>query len=148
MKTKILTLMVATMIMFNCSFANSTDNNINESVLNAFSHQFEKATDVSWTKTSDYYKATFTWNGQVITAFYGAAGESLAVSRNILPSELPIVLQTDLSEDYSGYWIADLFEYTTTESNKYYITMENADKKIILESMDSSYWEVFKKSVK
>ena len=148
MKSKILSLVIAAMIMFNYSFANKTDGNIDETVLNAFTHQFEKASDVSWTKTADYYKATFAWNGKIIAAFYGADGQSIAVSRNIVPSELPIVLQTSLTEEYSSFWISELFEYTTSENNKYYITIENADKKIILASMDSSYWEVFRKSGK
>jgi hypothetical protein len=148
MKTKILSLVIVAMIMFNCSFANDADNKVNETVLTSFSHQFEKTSDVSWTKTEGYYKANFVWNGQYLSAFYGVNGEAIAVSRNILPADLPIVLQTELAEDYSNYWVSDLFEYNTTDSNKYYLTVENGDKKIVLESSDNNYWMVFKKSTK
>ncbi len=145
MKTKILSLLVAAMIIFNVSYANDTDNKVNETILNSFSTQFEKATDVEWSKTATYYKATFNWNGQYLTAFYDGNGASIAVSRNLLPKELPLVLQTSLAENYNGFWVSELFEYTTEGNSRYYITIENADKKITLQSVDNNYWEVFKK---
>lgn len=148
MKAKILSLLVAAMIIFNVSYANNTEGNVNETVLNSFLHQFVKAADVQWIKTPEYYKATFNWNGQFLTAFYDEKGASIAVSRNLLPNELPLLLQTNLADQYNGYWVSELFEYDTKDNNKYYITIENADKKIILESRDNSYWEVFKKSNK
>ena len=147
MKTKILSLLVAAMIIFNVSYAN-TDNNVNETVLTSFSQQFEKASDVNWTKAGGYYKATFEWNGQYLTAFYNDNGESIATCRNIVQKELPLNLQTSLADDYNNYWVSELFEYTTKDSNKYYITIESADKKIVLESADNSYWLVYKKSNK
>ncbi|MEO5999149.1 MAG: hypothetical protein ABIN89_20415 [Chitinophagaceae bacterium] len=148
MKKKFLALIVAAMILFNSSFANGKDNEVNSTVLTSFSQQFEKATDVNWTKTEIYFKVTFTWNGQNLSAFYDANGESIAVSRNILPTDLPLILQTNLADTYSGYWVSDLFENSIKDNSKYYITIENADKKIILESMDRNYWSMFKKSTK
>ena len=148
MKTKILALLVAAMIIVNVSYAKSTDNNVNETVLTSFSEQFEKASDVEWLKMDGYYKATFTWNDQYLTAFYDDNGESISVARNVVLKDMPILLQTNLADEYKGYWVSDLFEYTTKDSNRYYVTIESADKKIILESVDSSYWEVFKKSNK
>ncbi len=148
MKTKILSLLITAMIIFNVSFANDTDDKVNKTILSSFSNQFEKAADVQWTKAAGYYKATFNWNGQYLTAFYDDNGESIAVSRNVLPKELPLILQTNLADDYNSFWITELFEYSTKDNNKYYITIENADKKIILESVNNSYWEVFKKSSK
>ncbi len=147
MKTKILSLLVAEMIIFNVSYANDTDK-VNETILNSFSSQFEKATDVEWSKAATYYKASFNWNGQYLTAFYDDKGAPIAVSRNLLVKDLPLVLQTNLTENYNGFWISELFEYNSKDNNKYYVTIENADKKIILQSMDNNYWEVFKKSSK
>ena len=145
MKPKIVSLVVAIMIMFNTSFANDV---VNETVLSTFSHQFEKASEVNWTKTAGYYKATFTWNGQFISAFYEENGTPVSVSRNILTKDLPLFLQTNLTENYADFWISDLFEYTTPDNIKYYITVESGDKKMILESNDNNYWTVFKRSSK
>jgi hypothetical protein len=147
MKTKILSLLVAAMIIVNVSFANDTDN-FTATVQTAFTQQFQEASNINWIKTPDYYKVTFDWNGQSLTAFYDENGKSVSVSRNIQTSELPLFLQTNLSKEYKGFWISDLFEYTTVDNNKYYVTLENANKKIILESMDNNYWSVFKKSTK
>ena len=148
MKTKFLAIVLAAMILFNSSFANDIVNDVNSTVLTSFSLQFEKASDVNWTKTESYFKASFTWNGQNLSAFYDANGESIAVSRNILTTDLPLILQTNLAGNYSGYWVSDLFEYSTKDNSKYYITIENADKKIVLESIDNNYWSTFKKSTK
>src|ERR1700712_1323411 len=124
MKTKILALLVAAMIIVNVSYAKSTDNNVNETVLTSFSHQFEKATDVEWVKLSGYYKATFNWNDQYLTAFYNETGESIAIARNIVQKDLPVLLQTTLADQYKDFWVSDLFEYTTSDDNKYYVTVE------------------------
>lgn len=145
MKTKIFSLVLVIIIMFNTSFANYT---VNETVLNTFSQQFVNASEVNWSKTAGYYKASFTWNGQFITAFYEENGTPVSVSRNILKIDLPLFLQTNLLENYADFWIIDLFEYTTPDNTKFYLTVENGDKRIILESNDNNYWTVFKKSSK
>ena len=148
MKTKILSLLVAAMIIFNVSYANNADNVVNETVLASFSKQFENASDVQWTKTAGFAKASFTWNDQYLTAFYDDNGISIGVARNIARKELPLILQTTLANEYNMYWVSDLFEYTTEDNNKYYLTIESADKKIMLQSINNSYWEIFKKSTK
>lgn len=148
MKTKILSLLVAATIIFNVSYANNTDIIVNENILASFSKQFENASDVQWTKTAVYAKASFTWNDQYLTAFYDEGGISIAIARNITRKDLPVILQTTLANEYSAYWISDLFEYTTKDNNKYYLTIESADKKIMLESVNNNYWEVFKKTIK
>ncbi|MGZ8517547.1 MAG: hypothetical protein ACXWWD_09360 [Chitinophagaceae bacterium] len=69
------------------------------------------------------------------------------MTRNISSLELPISLQTNLKNNYSKYWISDLFEISNNEGTSYYITLENADSKIVLKS-DSNKWNTFKKMAK
>jgi hypothetical protein len=80
-------------------------------------------------------------------AYYTADGEMIGVSKNLLSTELPIGLQVDLKRDYADYWISDLFEFATENNSNYFITVENADQKITLQS-NGNEWIVYKKAKK
>jgi hypothetical protein len=124
------------------------EENVSSTVLNAFNKEFAGAKDVQWTNTNDYYKAAFVYNGQNVNAFYQLDGGLLAITRNISSLELPISLQTNLKNGYSKYWISDLFEVSNNEGTSYYITMENADSKIVLKSSGTGKWNTYKKMAK
>jgi hypothetical protein len=126
----------------------ASDKNVNSTVLNAFNKEFAGAKDVQWTSTSDYYKAAFVYNGQNVNAFYKVDGEFIAMTRNITSLELPVNLQTNLKNNYSKYWITDLFEVSSNEGTSYYITMEKAEAKLVLKSDGPGKWGVFKKMTK
>jgi len=52
-----------------------------------------------------------------------------------------------VKRNYSDFWISDLFEVNSNGETNYYITLENADKKITLRSSDNE-WNQFSKSPK
>jgi hypothetical protein len=124
------------------------EENVNKKVLNAFSREFAGAKDVKWTAHETFYKASFVFNGQYVYAFYQLDGEMMAMTRNISSLDMPMKLQTSLKNNYSGYWISDLFEISNNDGTNYYITMENAGSKIVLKSSSAGDWSVFKKSPK
>jgi len=124
------------------------EENVSTTVLNSFNKQFAGAKEVQWTTTNDYYKAAFVYNGQNVSAFYQLDGGLIAMTRNISSLELPISLQTNLKNNYSKYWISDLFEVSNNEGTSYYITIENAETKIILKSNDAGKWNNYKKMAK
>ena len=124
------------------------EENVSSTVLNSFNKQFAGAKEVQWTSTNDYYKAAFVYNGQNVNAFYQLDGGLIAMTRNISSLELPISLQTNLKNNYSKYWISDLFEVSNNEGTSYYITIENAETKIILKSNDTGKWHNYKKMAK
>ncbi len=126
----------------------ASEKSVSATVLNAFNKEFAGAKDVQWTSTNDYYKAAFVFNGQSVSVFYQLDGELIAMSRNISSLELPISLQTNLKNNYSDYWISDLFEISNTDATSYYITLENADSKIVLKSEGTGKWSTFKKMAK
>ena len=123
------------------AFANTNDE-VNQQTAQAFHKEFAAARNVSWEQKKDYIKATFLLNDQVLFAYYSYTGELQAVVRNIVSDKLPINLLTTLKNDYSGYWISDLFEVSADEQTTYYVTLENADTKINLRSNGDS-WEVY-----
>lgn len=122
--------------------------NVNVTVLTAFNREFAGAKDVRWSSTSDYFKADFVYNGQTVSAYYKPDGEYIALTRNISSLQLPISLQTNIRNNYNGYWISDLFEVSSDEGTSYYITLEKADSKLVLKSDGTSKWSTFKKMTK
>lgn len=147
MKKKLITLLTLLMLVVTTNiFANGID--ISKRVSTAFTAAFEKATDINWEKTGTLSKASFHLNGQSLIAFISDDGEVVAVSRNIVSTELPILLQVALNKTMPRYWISDLFEYTSGGETRYYVTLENADEKTIFASAGASDWASYKKMAK
>jgi len=147
MKKVIAGLVLGSILLVNTAFANTNDN-VNEKVAAAFKHEFVQATDVSWQKADSYYRAIFKLNEDILTAYFSVDGDLMGVTRNLLSTELPINLQTSLKRDYADYWITDLFEYAKKETSGYFVTVENADQRITLQSADGRNWSVYLRSKK
>ncbi len=120
------------------------DRGISESVKEAFCKEFVNAGDVHWEEVGEFVKAQFTFNGQILDAYFSATGELVAVTRNILSIELPIHLSVELNKEYSAYWITDLFEMSAKGETSYYITLQFSDRELVLRSEYGGNWEVFK----
>ena len=80
-----------------------------------------------------------------VNAFYNTEGELMGLTRNITSLELPMNLQASLKKSYEDFWISDLFEITRSNTTGYYITLENADAKIVLKATAGEDWSVYKK---
>ena len=126
----------------------ATEEDVNPIVLNAFNKKFAGVKGAHWTSINGYYKATFIFNDQHVTAFYQTNGELLRLSKNISSLDIPISLQVKLKNNYSDYWISNLFEIANKEGTSYYITLEKADFQLVLKSIDVDRWTPFKKIVK
>jgi hypothetical protein len=141
-------MMLALVLTISTSFAFTGEEAINKQALNAFKTEFAGATEAAWTVGSNYYKVAFTMNQQKLFAFYNSDGEFMAVTRYISSFQLPLNLQSSLKKSYGNYWISDLFEMASSDETGYYITLENADTKIVLRSLDGNDWSVYQKSKK
>ena len=126
----------------------ASDEKISAKVLDAFQTEFTTAKEVSWTASDNYYRAAFTFNDQHVQAFYSLEGELIGLTRYITSLDLPMNLQTSLKKSYTDYWISDLFEVTKSDSTGYYITLENADEKLVLKAKAHKSWKVYKRIVK
>jgi hypothetical protein len=128
------------------SFARNTPNG--DDNIDAYFHRdFKQAEMISANTVAGYTKVTFKMSSMILTAFYSNSGELLAVTHNITPTQLPLQLLIPVRRDYSDYWISDLFEYDANGSTSYFLTLENADKKITLRSNDGD-WETYNKTTK
>jgi hypothetical protein len=144
MKKMIMTLAVALSTL--CSFAMEVE--VSSKVLDAFKTEFAGAKEVSWTAGENFYKASFIYNDQYVFAFFSTEGEMLGMTRYISSVDLPMSLQTGLKRNYNNYWISDLFEVSNNDGTGYYLTVENADSKIVLKSNVGGTWNVYSKTTK
>jgi hypothetical protein len=121
---------------------------VSPKVLASFKTEFSTATNVEWETGSNYFRATFSMNEQRIFAYYSVEGELMSVARYISSTQLPINLFSNLKNDYSKYWISDLFEVSNNEGLHYYVTLETADTKLMMRSTNGGSWTTYSKSKK
>ena len=129
------------------AFANFEET-ISQRAISSFKKDFTEAQDVKWETNKDFVKATFKMNDQVMFAYYSQEGELMALTRNIVSGQLPINLLSELKKSYSAYWITDLFEVASSSDASYYVTLQDADTRMILKSNGISTWQLFKKEKK
>lgn len=127
--------------------SHATDN-VSADVMKLFQQTFVNAKEATWTVSQNHYKVEFLLNDQTITAFYSHQGEFIGVTRNISSLQLPIMLQTELKKEFAHYWISELFELSNQSGAEYYVTVENADSKIVLKASGNSNWTTYQKSRK
>ncbi len=147
MKKSFLTWALLLMVGVSTSFAHGFEG-VSEKVMNSFKKEFANAENVQWESGKEFAKATFSYHGQVMFAYYNNDGTLLAVTRNIMAGQLPLSLLSEVKKNYSEYWISDLFEMSSNNETSYYITLENGDQKIVLRSVDSTSWDVYRKDKK
>lgn len=123
------------------SFARSADS-ISGDIKTSFKKSFRTAQLMSTETHEAFTKLTFKMNNVIMFAFYSRTGDLLAVTRNIISSQLPMNLLLSLKNDYSAYWITELFEFNGNDDSCYYVSLESADAKVTLRSIGDS-WEVY-----
>jgi hypothetical protein len=143
MKSLIIAFTLLFSVVTKPGFANETT--VTPLVLSSFNATFSSAKEVEWTVSESFYKAQFVLNGQHVTAYYLSDGSMTALTRNITLAQLPVTLQANLQKEYNGYWISDLFELTTENNTQYYITVENGNEKVVLQSASNHNWTGYQK---
>ena len=121
---------------------------VSPKVLASFKSEFSNAKEVEWETGNNYFKASFSMNEQRVYAYYDIEGQLISVARYISSFQLPVNLFSDLKNDYSKYWVSDLFEVSNSEGLHYYITLETADTKLILRSSNGGDWSTYTKNKK
>src|ERR1700733_16150415 len=138
---KIITL-CALLLTFALSSFTRPNDKISGPVNSSFKKEFRNARIISYEVSPKYTKLNFSMEGLILSAFYSDKGELLAVTRNILTTQLPFNLMLGIKEKYKDYWVTGLFEMRGKEDNAYYLTIENASSKLALRSVDNFTWEI------
>ena len=143
MKKKILTLITALTLIISASYAGNTDRHIPASVASTFHSDFTYASNVNWELFNGYYKASFNEHGITLYAFYTSEGDFMGLATYMLSDRLPVSLQSEIKEKYTGYWITDLFHFNINNVPGFFITLENADHKIMLKAEQNKGWSFY-----
>jgi hypothetical protein len=144
---KIFVSMLLLLTISSLGFGNKGDG-MNSKVTNSFKKDFAHASELKWENGKAFVKITFRLNEEIMFAYYSQNGDLMAVSRNILSSNLPLAQLIKLKSNYTHYWISDLFEIDADLETSYYITLEDAESRLILKSDPTNGWEVYKKETK
>lgn len=145
MKKSIVAVVLLVSLSITSVFANNEK--VSPKVLASFNSEFSYAKEVVWERGYNYYRAEFSMNEQRIFAYYNLEGDLISVARYISVLQLPVNLFADLKNDYGKYWISDLFEVSNNDGVKYYVTLENADTKLVMHSGGSA-WSSYSKNKK
>jgi len=113
-----------------------------------FSQQFTNAMDVRWEEGKNFFKATFEDWGRTLFAFYADNGDLMGVATNLSTTTLPERLRAQVRKSYAGYWVTDLFGFHNADEKGFVITLENADKVVVLKAVGNESWSVYKTTVK
>ncbi|MEP6845987.1 MAG: hypothetical protein ABI861_08280 [Panacibacter sp.] len=141
---KILAVAFAATIFTTSAFASGEEDKAK--AINNLKKEFSSAKDIQWKLTDNYIKASFTWNGQQLEAFYNYDGEMIAKSRHIDPVSLPIDAQQTIAKKYAGYKFDETVEYNAEEGQHYFYTsLIKENTKIILEITPEGYVSVYQK---
>jgi hypothetical protein len=146
MKSLILAFALLFSVATTTAFANETT--VTPQVLKSFKSSFGTAKEVAWTVTQNFYKVDFQLDGQYATAYYLSDGSLGALTRNVTMAQLPVMLQAGIKKTYDQYWISELFEVTTESNTQYFITLENGNEKVVLQSTSGLNWANYTKTKK
>ncbi len=125
------------------AFANEPE--VNQKALDAFRIEFNGASNVKWTISTDYFMASFVYNDKHVFAYYDIDGAWLGTTRYVALSDLPLMLQGEVKNKFSDYWISELIEVANNDGTAYYATVENADSRLVLKASDGKTWNHYKK---
>ncbi|RYZ00783.1 MAG: hypothetical protein EOO11_00445 [Chitinophagaceae bacterium] len=145
MKTILLALSLLAGTFFTNARASETP--IDPSVSAAFQSRFANATEVAWSEAGALYKVRFVLDGLTANAYYNGDGSLLALTRQLSSSELPAALRNSLRSSLGNRWVTDLFEVKNEKGSTYYVTLENAEGKVVLESVRGRKWVTYKPTV-
>ena len=132
------------MLTLGISYARAADTRVPDAVASEFSLNFTQVSNVQWENFDNYFKVSFNHHGIFLYAFYTADGELMGVASNVTADKLPENLLSRVKSKYSGYWITELSRFSINNKTGYSITLENADKKIILKTYDHQQWQLYR----
>ena len=127
-------LFIAALIMVAAgTSAFAADVKVNTKVQTSFESLFSGAENVSWSAKDHYIKASFILSQENVEAYFGTDGELIGTSRKIELKNLPLSAVQKIKKEYASYKITDSIEFERAGERSYYVSLENGNKKQILE---------------
>ncbi len=138
MKKQLSVLIAAFLVTFSVATAQEVKA-VPPTIVAALLQEFKDATTIDWKTTDNYYKASFTTDGKPLEAFFSFEGKVIAVSRHILPEQLPLSLIKEARERAATSPVSELFELLTDRGTEYFITYKT-EKELKTFKSNGSGW--------
>jgi len=95
-----------------------------------FAKKFAGAENVKWISLADgYEKVAFTLGGTRAEAYFNSDGEFLGTVRNMLYTQLPLLVMQTVSNRFTDATIIEVREINNSEGTNYRVILEHKDKK-------------------
>jgi hypothetical protein len=148
MKKTMIAIAILILGLTSSSYAASPKSPVPPNVETEFTQQFANAMDVRWETGKNFFKATFEDWGRTLFAFYADNGDLMGVASNLSTTTLPERLREQVKHLYAGYWVTDLFGYHNADEKGFVITLENADRVVVLKAVGKEGWSVYRMTTK
>ncbi|MFT3931986.1 MAG: hypothetical protein QM726_00100 [Chitinophagaceae bacterium] len=149
MKKIVLTLTMATALLAS-SFTYAAEKEPGIKTKEAFNNQFTQAKNVEWVSMNNegLYQAKFTFNNEVLQAFFNEEGDFLGTTRQLTKAQLPVLVINELDKQYADAHLVSIFEFSKKDGLEYYITITNSKGAKVLKANGSGEISVYKKNFK
>ena len=139
-------------------FRNRKGYEVSYQVKEAFIRDFGNIPGTQWERLDNFDEATFTKDGQVMSAFYDSYSKLVGTTTNKTFADLPANAQKFISEKYKGYTEGDVLFFDDNEFNdadmilfgtefndadNYFVEMKKDNKKIVLQVEMDGYVTYF-----
>ena len=102
------------------STASFADGNRDKKLLNDLQTTLSYSTQVQWTSTSDYSSASFSFNGQRVSAYYFTDNTLIGFGIRSTQAELPKEVSDAISKKFSKWTIIDAMLFIEANGDIYY----------------------------
>lgn len=122
MKTIIVAAAMALTTLSASANTNSSKKITSFAVIESFRQEFGNISDVNWEPASNnMLRATFTKDGETVSAFFDASGQLLGSSSNIEPAALPAKVKAALANKVKEGAISEAIKYQDFDQQAYFI---------------------------
>ena len=94
---------------------------------------FANAQFISWKTTDKYVEASFSQNGELVSAFYNLEGDFIGTKKNVAQETLPMKVKGALQNMYGNYTVTELAEFVDADNDwNYFAAVHNAKESRII----------------
>ena len=106
----------------------------------SFQQQFGDVENVAWSPAADHMtKATFTSEGETVTAFFNKEGEFVATTVNRSIDELPLKLKTSIRGYAKDAQVVEIVELQNDSEHAFYVKINTGAGEKILKGYNNGY---------
>jgi len=140
MKTILLASVLALATFTVTAKSNNSFKKVSYSTLKSFQQQFGEVENVAWSSAADHMtRATFTSEGETVTAFFNNEGEFVATTVNRAIDELPLKLRNNIKGYAKDAQVVEIVELQGDTEQAYFVKLRTDAGEKILKGYSNGY---------